>query len=193
MKPGEGGNDDLIGVHRGNLLWSPAGSQPRPAKVDRQPEASLAQRGAIPGVKRRQRMHGPCDGAPKVYRWRRRTLFKWRKATPKRCMDLALGSAGVEEQGTCMEDSPGTREVRTSPPRDTGTGFRSTQAPGPWPLRSVATGSGRRDAAEVPLSEGDEARRDGRSEVGAAHSTDESGEPAPRDPVKGRGGRVMEP
>jgi hypothetical protein len=42
----------------------------------------------------------------------------------------------------------------------------------------------------VSPSEGNEARRDGRSGVGASHSTDEAGEPLRRDPVEGRGRRV---
>jgi len=50
-----------------------------------------------------------------------------------------------------------------------------------------------RSAAEVPPGEGDGARREGRPEVGAAHSTHEAGEPAPRDPVEGRSGQAMAP
>ena len=44
--------------------------------------------------------------------------------------------------------------------------------------------------ARVPPSEGNGARRDGRSEVGAAHTTDEAGEFTPGDPVEGRGGQA---
>ena len=46
----------------------------------------------------------------------------------------------------------------------------------------------------VPPSEGNEARRDGRREVGAAHSTVEAGESRPAgDPVEGRRCHIMEP
>ena len=41
-------------------------------------------------------------------------------------------------------------------------------------------------------SEGNEARQDGRLEVGALHSTREAGEPTQRDPVEGRGCRITE-
>jgi len=36
-----------------------------------------------------------------------------------------------------------------------------------------------------------EARRGGRSGVGASHTTGETGELVPEDPVEGRGGRIM--
>lgn len=42
----------------------------------------------------------------------------------------------------------------------------------------------------VPSSEGSGAKRDGREGVGVPHSTCEAGEPAPGDPVEGRGYRV---
>lgn len=44
----------------------------------------------------------------------------------------------------------------------------------------------------VPPSEGNEARRDGRLEVGALRITREAGEPAQRDPVEGRECRITE-
>ncbi len=63
-----------------------------------------------------------------------------------------------------------------------------TQAP--RPVAAVLRGPRERNrsAAGVPLGEGNEAQGEGRREVGAAHSTGEAGEPAPRDPVEGRGG-----
>jgi RNA-directed DNA polymerase len=45
----------------------------------------------------------------------------------------------------------------------------------------------------VASSEGNEARGDGHEGLGVAHNTKEAGEPAPRDPVEERGGRMMEP
>lgn len=48
------------------------------------------------------------------------------------------------------------------------------------------------DASEVPPSEGNEARRDGRREVGASRSTDEGGEPNRRDPSEGGARRGAE-
>ena len=52
-----------------------------PAKAGPQPEASLARRRVTVAVKRRQRAHGPRDGAPK-FDSRVPTLLAWRKATP---------------------------------------------------------------------------------------------------------------
>ncbi len=49
-----------------------------------------------------------------------------------------------------------------------------------------------RGAPTVPPSEGDEARWEGRQEVGVARSTEEVGELTPGDPTEGRGGRVTE-
>jgi RNA-directed DNA polymerase len=46
--------------------------------------------------------------------------------------------------------------------------------------------------ARVSLSDSNGARRDGRSEVGAAHTTDEAGEFTQGDPVEGRGGLATE-
>ena len=42
-------------------------------------------------------------------------------------------------------------------------------------------------------NEGNEARQEERFGFGASHSTAEAGEPAPRDPVEGRGCRDKEP
>src|SRR5687768_3813504 len=44
----------------------------------------------------------------------------------------------------------------------------------------------------VPPSEGNEARRDGRSEVGVSRSTDETGELAPEVPEEEREDQIME-
>src|SRR3989442_13351580 len=48
-------------------------------------------------------------------------------------------------------------------------------------------------ARTVPLREGNEARREGRSGVGALRCTGEAGEHAPADPVEGREGRGRGP
>src|SRR6266699_1369935 len=48
-------------------------------------------------------------------------------------------------------------------------------------------------ARQGPLREGNEARREGRSGVGALRCTGEAGEHAPADPVEGRECRVREP
>jgi len=44
----------------------------------------------------------------------------------------------------------------------------------------------------VPRNEGNEVKRDGRQGVGVPHCTDEAGEPAPGNPVEGKGGRIKE-
>ncbi len=63
-----------------------------------------------------------------------------------------------------------------------------TQAPRPVAVTLYGHRERIRGAAGVPPGEGNEARREGRTEVGATHSTEEAGEAAPRDPVEGRGG-----
>ncbi len=68
-----------------------------------------------------------------------------------------------------------------------------TQAPRPVAAALCGPRERTKSAAGVPLGEGNEAQREGRPEVGAAHSTEEAGEPAPRDPVEGRGGLSTAP
>ncbi len=65
-KPGRGGCDDVANDIAETSERDPAGSQSRPAKAGPQPEASLAWPWATVDVKRRQRVGGPCDAAPKV-------------------------------------------------------------------------------------------------------------------------------
>ena len=74
------------------------------------------------------------------------------------------------------------------------TGEEGAPGPIPRPLAVVfhRQRERRRDTAKVPPSEGNEARREGHAGVGATHSTFEAGEPAPWDPVEGRGRRGTE-
>lgn len=65
-KPGRGGGDDVANDIAETSGRNPAGKESRPAKVGHQPEASLARPWATVGVKRRQRVRGPCDRAPKA-------------------------------------------------------------------------------------------------------------------------------
>src|SRR3954462_9887570 len=46
---------------------NPAGSQPRPAELASGRKRVLRGAGATRAAKRRQRVSGPCDGAPKCY------------------------------------------------------------------------------------------------------------------------------
>ena len=75
--------------------------------------------------------------------------------------------------------------------------FNSGWAPGDQaqdPGRSAPLTWERRASADaVPPNEGDEVRWDGGQGIGAPHSTCEAGEPAPGDPVEGRGCRTTEP
>ena len=60
--------------------------------------------------------------------------------------------------------------------------------PGLRRLRSTVRRERNNERAEVPPSQGEtKAKRDGRSGVGATHSTAEAGEPTRRDPVEGTG------
>ena len=87
------------------------------------------------------------------------------------------------------EGSPGTWETWSSP-RERSVGGPKTK---PQARRRCAARRRERtsDAREVPPSEGNEARREGRSGVGAPRSTAEAGELAPRDPAEGRRCRSM--
>ncbi len=74
--------------------------------------------------------------------------------------------------------SPGTWEILSSPSLRSGSGAPYNKSPGPRRRRARhACGSEEDERAMVPPSEGNEARREGRQEVGALHSTDEAGEP----------------
>ena len=59
-------------------------------------------------------------------------------------------------------------------------------SPGTWEICA-------RPRVEVPRNEGNEVKRDARTEVGIAHGTDEAGEPKPWDSVEGRGDQFAEP
>jgi hypothetical protein len=61
--------------------------------------------------------------------------------------------------------------------RHPGAGDRVTKGPGPGAGRPAPQGSEAPDVRLVPLSEGNEARREGRQGVGAPRSTAEAGEP----------------
>lgn len=93
--------------------------------------------------------------------------------------------------------------------RERGASARASQEPGrsrrllgdepsvgaaPQPSRRGASSDPAKyeDASEVSPSEGNEARRDGRREVGASRRTYEGGEPRRRDPLEGRARRGME-
>ncbi len=65
-KPGGGGSDDVANDTAETSDRDPAGRQSRPAKAGPQPEASLARPWVTASVKRRQRVGGPCDRAPKA-------------------------------------------------------------------------------------------------------------------------------
>lgn len=73
-------------------------------------------------------------------------------------------------------------------------GVEGTPATCPGPrLGAAAAGSEPQARRWYRLARETGAGRDGRQEVGVAHSTAEAGEAAPGDPVEGRGHRVMEP
>ena len=108
-------------------------------------------------------------------------------------MTWRQGSAGVEEQGTCTDGvsrNLGPPSVSSKMNRG-GEAGRTSPRPVGAALRVYR--ERRAERRRVPPSEGNEARRDGCSECGAAHSTDEAGEPAPGDPVEERGGQIMAP
>jgi hypothetical protein len=86
------------------------------------------------------------------------------------------GPAGVEEQGTFIVGPPGTWEVLSPPPMNPVWG---SPVNNPWPIAVASCGYGNevQGARRYRESEGNEATREGRQEVGVLYSTDEAGEP----------------
>jgi hypothetical protein len=132
----------------------------------------------------------PCDRAPKSSMLREPPLCNQAGAAPTRCNGLAcFGPTGVQEQGAGTRGSLGNlRDPSVSTDMSgSGTGIPT---PRPTTLRRVA--GSEQDARVVSPSEGNEARRDGRTGVGVPHSSDEAGEWALPDPVERRGCRVAD-
>jgi hypothetical protein len=105
--------------------------------------------------------------------------------------DLTMSALPGSMSGARVHgDSPGTWEISTSPRRRAvgGRGMVSPVGEEHPPIPREQEG-----ASEVPPSEGNEARWDGRREVGASRCTDELGEPNRRDPREGRARRGAEP
>jgi hypothetical protein len=99
----------------------------------------------------------------------------------------ACGPAGVEEQGIGTLGFPrnlGGPIFSSSSRIGTGWPIPTLQAPS---RRRRACGSEHRRAGMVPSSEGNRARREGSSGVGASHSTGEAGEREPPGPCGGKG------
>src|SRR5579884_3207866 len=83
------------------------------------------------------------------------------------------GPAGVIGARRVSEGLPGTWEVPSSPARS---GGRRSTVQGPQAPRQATAGA-KKWRTLVPPSEGNEARRDGRRDVGAPRNTAEAGEP----------------
>ena len=118
-------------------------------------------------------------------RGRRRTLYRRQHS----CTEVAWCEEPVRGQGprqTHTGDPPGTWETQSSPsrsrvgPRDT----NKSRLVGEECPHPTGANSGHET---VPLSEGNEARRDGRLGVRVPHSTREAGEPTPWGPVGRKG------
>lgn len=87
--------------------------------------------------------------------------------------------------------SPGTWEALSFPPREV-VGEATTQITLAWRGGTDPPRSEQPDAKAVLPSEGNEARREERQGFGAAHSSEEGGEPGRRDPLEPRGCRITE-
>jgi hypothetical protein len=113
-------------------------------------------------------------------------------------MAWPVRSAGVLEHGMLTGTPPGTWEARRLHDETPERGEAGTQYSRPeelWPGSSegVATANTQNEPdLDGTVGRGNTARRDGRQGVGAFHSTDETGEVAPGDPVEGRECRVIE-
>ena len=118
---------------------------------------------------------------------------------PCRRIEMArcVGPAGVGEHGKSTLDSPGTWEIPSFPFLEKLASWNCQNRKFRVPGSASGLGEKRKQArGVVPPSEGNEARREGRREVGASHSTCEAGEPGPRGPCcpengEGRGRRVV--
>ncbi len=97
-------------------------------------------------------------------------------------MVLPGSKAGAKAQ----QGSPGTWEIPASPAASW-PGSAKPKCPRPRGRDVGPCGVRRQASQQVPPSEGNEARRDGRVEVGAFHSTVEAGELASRGPGRGKG------
>src|SRR5262249_14446681 len=111
-------------------------------------------------------------------------------ASTRRNRPGAVGPAGVGEQGRGTRGVPGNLGgpiVSTAMGR---LGNRLINSPVP-PAERRGRWARRTTRAVVSPSEGHEARREGRSGVGAPHTIDEVGEQALLDPTEKRGRRVV--
>lgn len=170
-KPGEGGSDEL------KPSFGPSGTIP-PGKGWRPAGTECC---VVRGRPRLRSVHRECAGRTSsfeiVANLRGPTPCKSWKAAPKRRDAPPGAEASPEsENAACAHwGSPGTWEVLTSPATSrTGHPVSVSRPVGPW--RSTSMGAKKR-ARPVPPSEGNEARREGRQDVGAPRSTREAGEP----------------
>ena len=134
--------------------------------------------GATPAAKRTQGVRRPHVELRNHSHTRGPTPCKtWKAAPERREVPPGAEASPESENAACAHGgSPGTWEVLTSPaPNRTGHPVSVSRPVGSW--RSTPTGANKR-ARLVPPSEGNEARREGRQEVGALRSTREAGEPS---------------
>jgi len=102
------------------------------------------------------------------------------------CMAWWSDPAGVGEHGVSIPGSPGTWEFLSSPCRQKLVrGYQSQKLQAS--SRRRACGNEHRRAAWYRQAKQNEARRNGRQEVGALHSTVEAGEQQPSEPCGGKG------
>lgn len=92
---------------------------------------------------------------------------------------------GSESRACMYWGSPGTWETLSSPPRNPGGGAGDSTGPCLAALGRASERTIKRSA--VSEGEGNEAQGDGWQGVGALHSTEESGEPSPKGPRRGKG------
>src|SRR5262245_47314072 len=98
--------------------------------------------------------------------WGSRTPSSARRQHRNAAMVLRGDSPGVLERGRAHKVHPGTWEPPCSPSKEAG---RATGEERPWPAgvrRPTPCGSERKDVTTVPLSEGNEVRREGAWGVG---------------------------
>jgi hypothetical protein len=96
---------------------------------------------------------------------------------------------GSKNRDNDHQGFPGTWETRSSPPTFSGSG---PGIPTPRSPRPSVPAAGSKQGARVVSPGDNEARREGRTGVGASHISVEAGERALPDPVERRGRRVVD-
>ena len=139
-------------------------------------------------AKRTQGVGGPCHRTPKPRVSRGPTLYPARKAVPRHRDDRMPRPRRGLGAGHVHEGLPGNLGDPVVSTTKRGSGVPHRKPPGrPERARAWPPGGAKTGSSWYRQAKDNEARRDGRQEVGAPHSTDEAGEPPPTGSGGGKG------